>query len=125
MRDELDRLSGGLLMPETEGVGVGYPVDIHEDDDNVYVEAEMPGFSRDDIDARVEGDMLQIDAERKEEQRETKEVHRERRYARVARRLPLPSAVDESKVEAKYEDGVLRLTLPKTEGSRSRRIEVK
>lgn len=105
-----------------------YPVDIREDDNNIYVDAELPGFRKDDVNITVDQGMLHISAERREESEKEQQGERhlqERRYRRFARSFTLPSSVDESKAEAKLEEGVLHLTLPKSEEVKPRRISVK
>jgi HSP20 family protein len=112
-----------------ENVGV-YPVDIHEDDNHIYVEAEVPGFSRDQINVTLEKDVLTIQAQRevvksdKDNDNATRHLS-ERRYTRVSRAFSLPNTVDENKVDARLENGVLYLTLHKREEVKPRRIEVK
>lgn len=107
------------------GLTANYPVDIREHDHTVTVEAELPGFKRDDINVTLEQGVLTITAERKpEEQPGHAHIH-ERRYTRVTRSFRLGAAVDETKVEARLEDGVLKLTLPKREELKPRKIEVK
>ena len=102
-----------------------YPVDIHEDENNIIVEAELPGFKKDEIDVSMEQGVLTINAMRKPEERKTEHHLSERRFARVSRSFRLPIAVDENKVEAHLEHGLLTLTLPKREEVKPRRIEVK
>jgi HSP20 family protein len=109
-----------------EGGLVGmYPVDIREDNDHIYVDAELPGFKRDEINVTLENGVLHIAAERKEEQKKGEAHLEERRFTRVARSFTLPNSVDENKVDAKYQDGVLRLTLNKREEVKPRKVEIK
>jgi HSP20 family protein len=109
----------------TSGAAI-YPVDIHEDDDFVYVEAEMPGFASNEITVTLEQGILSITAEHKERPRPEGRHHlRERRCTRYQRLFTLPTAVDDAKVEAKLQDGVLYLTFPKMAEVRPRRIAVK
>jgi HSP20 family protein len=106
----------------------GYPVDIREDDESVYVDAELPGFKRDEINVTMENGVLTIEAERKIENTgsQTGQHHlNERRFTKVSRSFSLPNTVDESNVDAKLEDGVLHLSLQKREEVKPRRIEVK
>lgn len=107
----------------------GYPVDIREDAERIYVEAELPGFKRDEINVTLENGVLTIEGERKADSNEpTDQGQRhlnERRYTKVARSFSLPNTVDEGNVDAKLEDGVLHLTLHKREEVKPRRIEVK
>ena len=111
--DEADTLTGA------------YPVDIREDDDNIYVEAEMPGFKKEEIDVNLEGGMLTISAERSPEEFKGTRHLDERRYTRVHRSFTLPSSVDEGEVDARFEDGVLKLTLQKKAESKRKKIEVR
>ena len=127
--DELERLfnrwwggDGGNLPAAT----AAYPVDIREDDSHVYVEAELPGFRKEEVDVRLEGGMLTIVAEHGEQPKEKGERHlSERTSSRVERSFTLPTQVDENNVDAKLEDGVLHLTLNKSEQVKPRKIEVK
>jgi HSP20 family protein len=103
-----------------------YPVNIWEDDDAVFVEAEMPGFTKDQIDITIEQGVLQISAVR-DEQSEPKNgsaVLMERRWSRYFRSFALPSAVQDDAVTATCENGVLHLTLPKRPEVKPRRIKV-
>jgi HSP20 family protein len=111
--------------PSTDLVG-RYPVDISEDENHVFVEAELPGFSKDEIEVTLERGVLTIEAQRKVEQHKDSKQHlTERRFARAARAFTLPTPVDESKVDAKLSNGVLHLTLNKRDEVKPRRIEVK
>lgn len=114
--------------PEAAGeeeLTAAYPVDIREEDGKVVVDAEMPGFNRDEIDVSIENDVLRIRAERKPEEPKGTSHLRERRYTRVERAFTLPTSVDETTVDAKLEGGVLHLELPESEESKPKRIEVK
>ena len=101
-----------------------YPADITEDDEKVYVNAELPGFTKDEIDVSLDDGVLSISAERTPEEFEGTEHLRERTYTRVQRRFRLPSAVDDKKVQAKFENGVLHLEMKKHESQKPKRIEL-
>ena len=107
---------------------VAYPVDMREDDENIYVEAELPGYKKDEINVTLEKGVLQISAERSNvlDENETKgtQLIRERRWARYFRSFTLPTPVSEGNVKATFEDGVLHLTLPKRPEVKPRRIAV-
>lgn len=110
---------GGRLAP--------YGVDIREDGDSLVVEAELPGFKKDEIDITLENQTLTISAERKDEQREEKKgeyLLNERRYSRFLRSFTLPPTVDEKTVNARLEDGVLTVSLNKREETKPRKITV-
>ena len=110
---------------------VSYPVDVWEDENHFHIEAELPGFRKEDVSVTLENGTLTIQAERKPSDNADKpgrsegQQHvTERRYTRVARSFTLPTAVDESKVEARLEDGVLHLKVAKAEQVKPRRITV-
>lgn len=103
-----------------------YPVDIREDENYIYVEAEMPGFKKDEIDVTLESGVLHIQAQRTIEKQESGQRHlTERRFNRISRSFTMPNAVDEGKVDAGLKDGVLHLKLHKREEVKPRKIEVK
>jgi HSP20 family protein len=104
-------------------------VDIREDQDHFYVEAELPGFKKDDIDITLENQTLTISAERSAENKEDGQktgelLLHERRYTRFVRSFTLPPTVDEQTVNAKLADGVLTVTLNKREETKPRKITV-
>jgi HSP20 family protein len=107
-----------------------YGVDVREDTDHIYVEAEVPGYKKEEIDINLENQTLTISAEHKEDNRESKPnekaewLLRERRYARFQRSFTLPPTVDAQSVQAKPNDGVLTVTLSKREETKPRRIPV-
>ena len=104
-----------------------YGVDIREDQDHLYVEADLPGFKKDEVDITLENQTLTISAEHRPEVAEEKKgdwLLNERRYARFLRSFTLPPTVDESKVDAKLADGVLRVILNKREETKPRKIQV-
>ncbi|MEX0885065.1 MAG: Hsp20/alpha crystallin family protein [Phycisphaeraceae bacterium] len=119
-----DRAWGGR---ELQATTAAYPVDISEDDNNIIVEAELPGFKKDEINVTMEQGVLSIAAQREAGNGQDKgERHlTERQFTRVARSFRLPVAVDEANVQCKLDDGVLTVTLPKREEVKPRKIEVK
>lgn len=111
----------------TQADGWYPPVDIHEDAENIYLKAEVPGMKKEDISITLNNNVLTLKGEKKQE-KETKEenYHRvERYYGSFVRSFTLPGGVDSVKVSAAYRDGVLTLTLPKKEESKPKKIEVK
>lgn len=102
-----------------------YPVDIREDNDHLIVEAELPGFERDEISVSIEQGVLTISAQRRSEEQKGEQHLKERMFTRVSRRFSLPTTVDTDKVEAHLETGVLTLRMPKREEVKPRKIEVK
>jgi HSP20 family protein len=102
-------------------------VDVSETGKKVIVKAEIPGMDPKDIDISVNGNRLTLRGERKHEHEEKGEnFHRmERSYGAFSRTIELPAEIDSNKVEATYKKGVLKVTLPKTKESPTKKIEVK
>lgn len=126
-----DMFKGLFVRPmrfELEGTPqMRMKVDVTRTDDTYTVKAEIPGVKKDDIHVAVDGNEVTISGEaRKEsEQKRGQEViHSERHYGKVSRTFTLPHDVDETKVTAKYADGVLELTLPMKIKSASKKITV-
>jgi len=132
MQREFDGMLGRFFGGVPTGNGSGtrlapYGVDIREDGDHLYVEAELPGFKKDDVDITLENQTLTIAAERREENGDAKKgdlLLNERRYSRFLRSFTLPPTVDEQTVNAKLVDGVLTVTLNKREETKPRKITV-
>jgi HSP20 family protein len=122
----------GRLFGPAQGDGghrlAPYAVDVREDADHFYVQAELPGFRKEDVDITLENQTLTISAERKEEQDEKgpkgELLLHERRYNRFLRSFTLPPTVDEQTVNAKLDNGVLTITLNKREETKPRKISV-
>ena len=103
-----------------------FPVDVFETGDELVVKASLPGVKPEQIDVSVHGDVLTIKGETAEDKEEKAEnwYRRERRYGTVMRQLSLPTEVDADKAKADFDNGVLRLTLPKAESSKPKQIRV-
>ena len=106
-----------------------YAVDVREDADHFYVDAELPGFKKENVDITLENQQLTISAQRSERSVRSKRpkgeyLLNERRYNRFLRSFTLPPTVDEQTVNAKLENGVLTVTLNKREESKPRKITV-
>jgi len=130
LRDELDRLfeSPWTGITRTAQLLSGWTpaLDVHEDKDNFVVVAELPGMKREDIDVSLHDGVLGISGERKtDEKYEGAEVYRtERLFGKFQRTVTLPAPVAAEKVTAQYKDGVLTITLPKTEAAKPKQIDV-
>jgi HSP20 family protein len=103
-------------------------VDVLRRGDALVVRADLPGLSKDDVSVDVSGDILTIRGEREKESREEREGYywHERSSGSFSRRIPLPENADTEHASARFENGVLEVTMPvpETEESRSRRIEI-
>lgn len=107
---------------------VGAPaLDVEEDDDEVVVTVDLPGVEREDYTVEVSGTRLLIRGEKKHatERRGSGYYYAERSYGAFTRVIPLPCDVEAEKAEARYKNGVLRVTLPKTAQAKDRRVHVK
>ena len=130
LRDEIDRLFESPLteLARTSNLLSGWnpALDLYEDKDNLYVKVELPGMKREDIDVSLHEGSLSISGERKSEQKhEDAEVYRaERFFGRFQRTVMLPTPVAAEKVKAQYKDGILNITLPKTEEAKPKHIDV-
>ena len=101
-------------------------VDVLEDKDKLTVKAELPGFKKEDLNVTLHENNLIISGERRcdDEQKEGEFYRCERYYGKFHRSVSLPSTVDTVKIDAKYRDGVLTVTLPKSEKAKGKQIEV-
>lgn len=109
------------------GTEVSIKVDVKEDDKSYTVRADVPGVKKEDIQVDVEGSMISLRAEAKQEKEEKKGekvVYSERSYGMASRSFSLPTEVDEKGAKAEYKDGVLTLTLPKKANGGGKRITV-
>src|SRR4051794_39871388 len=125
--DAIDRLfDQAFLMPNSGSNGGAPNIDVMENADNVVVKAELPGFNPDNVDVRVEGNLLSLRGEYKEEnEKQEGQYHlRERRQSSFNRMIPLPASVNTEKATAEFDNGVLTLTLPKQEESKPKRINI-
>lgn len=103
-------------------------VNVSETDDSYHIEAELPGCKKDDVKVTFDQGVLTIEGERREEREEKdKRFHRrEASYGSFMRRFSMPENADEEKIDAKFEDGMLRIDIPKTEKAKSeaKKIEI-
>lgn len=125
---EFDGLLGRVLGAQSESTGrwAPYAVDVREDGDHLVVEAELPGFKKEEVEITLENQTLTIAAERKEqgEQKQGDYLLNERRYNRFLRSFTLPPTVDDRTCDAKLQDGILTVTLNKREETKPRKIQV-
>ncbi len=129
-RQEMDSL---LEWAFGRGWGDGFlenswvpPVDVEQETDRFRIRVDLPGVKRDEIQITVNGDTLTVSGEKKRETETKKDdaYRAERYYGSFSRSLTLPSAVDTNKIEASYKDGVLEITVPKSEEARPKQIKI-
>lgn len=131
LQEEVNRLFSSNLGHTfgDEGIGRGAwspNVDIYENKDQIVLEAELPGMSREDFDLTVENNVITLRGERHFEKKdEADNYHRvERAYGTFIRSFTLPQSVSSEAATAEYQNGVLRVTLPKREETKARKIEI-
>ena len=130
LRDEINR-----LFEPVAGTGRGSglftvwspALDIYEDKENLTVKVELPGMKKEDINISLHEGVLSISGERKQEEKleESDRYRSERFYGRFQRTVALPKPVAAGNVKAGYKDGILTVTLPKTEEAKPKQIEVR
>ena len=128
MQTEMSRLFDGLLQNRGGRSSQGWvpALDVWETDGEVVYAFDLPGLAKDEISIEVADDTLTVTGERR---RETKEegdrfFRYERRYGTFSRAVGLPAGVDDSKIVAAYENGVLEVRVPKPEEAKPRRIQL-
>ncbi len=107
-------------FPEIKEFRIAAPVDVIDEGDQIRVVADLPGFNKEDLEIYFEDGDLVIKAEKKEETEERKGeyLRRERRMGKIYRRIALPAGIDTNAVKAKYNNGVLEITVPKVKKDR-------
>lgn len=101
------------------------PLTIWDDDQRVYVQADMPGFTRESIDVRLKDGQLYITGERPVPQSDGDYRHNERMFGTCSRTVGLPETIDPSAIEAEFKDGVLTIAITKRRESQPLKIPVK
>jgi HSP20 family protein len=125
----IDRIFEDWTRALNSNVGNGFALalDVHETEEAYQISADVPGVNSENIDIRLQDDVLTISAENKSETEEKNgnALLKERRYGKFSRSLRFPVHVKNDAVEANFENGVLTVTVPKAEEVKPRRIEVK
>lgn len=124
-----DRLLGdfwGAGHPMTQGMG-GAPLDITELDESIRVSVEVPGIDPDGLEISLTGQVLTLAAEKRDEYEAdaNQRSYSERRYGSFRRSIELPCPVDADEVTAEHKNGVVTITMQKSEAARPRRIQVR
>ena len=129
LRDAMDRLfEESVVAPRkwAPALGEGLAVDVYETDDDVVVTSAVPGVKADELDITIVGDTVTIKGEFKSEENveEKNYVRRERHYGSFCRSVALPTTVDADKATAEFEDGVLKLNIPKAETVKPKVVQI-
>jgi len=130
LRDAMDRLFEESVVSPRRWIPSGQEglaIDVYETDETVVVKSAVPGVKAENLDITVVGDTLTIKGEFKEEEgvEEQNYIRRERRYGSFCRSVSLPTVVDADNATAEFEDGVLTLSIPKSEAVKPKTIEIK
>ncbi len=129
IRDEMNRLFWERYGEPSGGDRTGPEIlaDMYENDDYLVVTAALPGVKPGDIEVTITGNRLNIRGEfQREQEEENSNIHfQERRYGRFQRNIALPSNIDSNEIGATFTDGILKITLPKSEKDRPKQIPVK
>jgi HSP20 family protein len=130
LQSEMNRVFGGLVpaWDNEEGLNASWNprVNIFENKEQLVLEAELPGMTRDDFDLSIENNVVTLKGERRFEKKdEGDNYHRiERAYGSFTRSFTLPSTVSAEGVKAEFNNGVLNVSFPKREETKARKIEV-
>ncbi len=126
-RSEIDKFFEGFGDGDSVWGAWSPAMDVSETENEILVHADLPGLSKDQIKVSLENNVLTIKGEKRQESdNKDKQFHRsERSYGSFTRSFRLPSEVAAGKISASYKDGVLALTLPKSEAAKPKEIEVK
>ena len=131
MEDEMEDLMARYFGNDTgwlrESPQFVPTIDLVETENQFEVTVDLPGLKPDEVDVEFSNGNLSISGKREQEKEEKgKTFHRvERRYGEFRRLLPLPTSIDKEHIEAKFEDGVLKITVPRTDDVKTKHIEVK
>lgn len=132
IRDDMDKVFNQFFSRPYEGddfpeIEWAPRVDIMEKDNEYMLRAELPGLVKDDVKITMQDNVLTIKGEKKEEiKEENKNYHLcERRYGKFMRSFRLPTPVEAKKIDANFKDGVLTISLPKSEEAKPKEIEIK
>ena len=129
--DFFKELSPGFYVRPLHGDPLPSPaqikIDVKENDGSYTVQAEVPGVSKEEIQVTVEGNVVTLRAEVKQSDAQTsdeKTLRSERYYGAVSRSFQMPAEIDAAQAKAKYDNGVLTLTLPKKQANGSQRLTI-
>mgnify|MGYP001563187774 CR=1 FL=1 len=124
--DDLDRFFGDFPALVSRQSGFVPSLDIYQNEHNVIVETPLAGLNPEDVKVSIENDVLTIEgkSEKKSEVDEKKYYRKEVRYGSFHRSVALPVSVASDKAKAEYEDGVLKITVPKEERAKAKSVQI-
>ena len=127
--EPFEEMFGSWLRPQRAQAPAApqISIEVRETEKDFQIKAQIPGMKKEDIDVKIDGDMVSISAESREEKEEKKDgkvLRSEIRYGAASRAFSLGTSVDASRAAARYEAGVLELMLPKKASSESRKLAI-
>jgi len=124
---DLDRMFDSFFSDVPRTFSVNPAVDIRENEEGYSMEVELPGMTDKDVEVKVEGNLLTISSKKKEEKEEKKKdyVMRERKSYSFSRSFVLPENTDSEKISAEFKNGLLTLSVPKSEAAKPKLLEIK
>jgi len=130
LRQAMDRLFEDSFVTPSRAFGrldFTMPVDMYQTENEVVVKTAVPGVKPEEVDITITGDTLCIKGEKKADEKVKRDdyIYQEHRYGAFSRAVNLPAGLDTGKAEASFEDGILTLTIPKSEEVKPKQIEVK
>lgn len=131
LNDFFRDMSPGFYVRPLHGDPLPDPVqikiDVKENDQAYTVHAEVPGVSKEDIHVSLDGAIVMLRAEVKQHDAQTKDdkvLRSERYFGSITRSFQLPQDIDQAQAKARYDNGILTLTLPKKQGSRAQQLKI-
>lgn len=123
----MDRFFNNESVWSAEGRRLMPAMNLEESKDGFHLTLELPGMKKDDINVSLQDNMLTISGEKKieDDSNDRNFQHRERIYGQFCRNVELPDMIDADKIQADYENGILRIDIPKSEKAKPKEIEVK
>ena len=129
LQNRVNRLFEDMFPETREDLGLMEwrpSVDTYEKDDAIVVKAELPGVKKEDVDIDISNNVLTINGERHYDDVKNEDYYRrERFHGKFQRAFTLPDNVDMSNIDASFKDGVIEVTVPKTEKTQTQKIEIK
>lgn len=130
LRQAMDRLFEDSFVTPSRAFGrldIAMPVDMYQTENEVVVKTAVPGVKPEEVDITITGDTLCIKGEKKADEKVKRDdyIYQEHRYGTFSRAVNLPAGLDTGKAEASFEDGILTLTIPKSEEVKPKQIKVK
>ena len=126
LREAMDRMADDSFRARngSQATAWALPVDAYVNQDSIVIEADVPGLKSEELEVTLEGDTLTVRGELKNQAQDRKYLLRERPWGRFERTLTINTPINNGKVEAHFENGVVQIVLPKAEAVKPKQIKV-